>query len=681
MRQGNTPFTQPLSIKQGCGWVLGVVVFAAIYCFALGGAMPKLTAAVIAVALIAMGVGCYLLVVTLIRRAAPGDGSNAAASWFLVANARTATQRTTSAVRSERTCFDVPSESGVVLSVESMRSRLRLPLPLLFCAGVLTSAACSDDDGSGGNSTGGTSAGGSGGGFQTGGSGLGGEFAVGGNGQGGGMPHDICKVPEDGSQDAPTCVETAPAESFAPEVQWTWTAPPADPGSQIVGSFITPLVGNFTDDNGDGEVDLCDTPDVIVTGIRTFSGFSSTAEMFMLSGDTGEEKLKFQGLVDGVMYPAFADIDNDGRPEVITTDTEGRVVAYANDGSIKWTGDVAGYRASTASALCSTIGIYDLEGDGSVEILLGWEVFDSNGHKLFGDPTNAVEHNSTYWCVTPTAADLDGDGELEVLMGHETFRADGTLYWKLDGFTPAHPQVANLDSDPEPEVFLTSRDGITVVEHDGTLKFGPVRPTEPTPSPNCWGKPAVVHDFDGDGIADIAAASCSDYTVYNVSGAGVVPVWTNNVQDFSGLATATGFDFLGDGVAEAIYADETQIYVFDGATGDTSLTSPRASGTLIEYPVVADIDNDSSAEILYVSNYFTGQRVGPTLTVLKDAMDRWIPARRIWNQYSYHVTNVREDGTIPAQMKKSWLNLNTFRTNSQISLGGEDCNPEDPPPR
>src|SRR5262249_39412373 len=172
--------------------------------------------------------------------------------------------------------------------------------------------------------------------------------------------------------------------------------------------------------------------------------------------------------------------------------------------------------------------------------------------------------------------------------------------------------------------------------------------------------------------------TCTDYTVYEVMSNTVVPKWTNNVQDFSGLATATAFDFLGDGVAEAIYADETQIYIFDGKTGVTNLTSPRNSGTLIEYPVVADVDNDGSAEIVYVSNY-SNAAGGVTLTVLRDAEERWIPARRIWNQYSYHVTNVREDGTIPKVMKKNWQLLNTFRTNSQISTTGVDCNPEEPP--
>lgn len=563
----------------------------------------------------------------------------------------------------------------VVMPRAARSGHRRLASWLFVGASVLASVGCADDAQT---PSGGAAAGGA---PSTGGSGFGGQgFGDGGNGAGGDAPQNLCKVPDEGSDDAPTCVETAPADSFDPEVQWTWTAPPPIDGGFYSGTFVTPLVGNFTDDNSDGAVDLCDVPDVVVTGIQTFGNSTSTAEMYLLSGDTGEEKLKFEGLVDGLMYPAFGDIDNDGLPEVITTDTSARVVAYSNDGTLKWTGDTAGYRTSTSSGLCTTIALYDLDGDGSTEILVGFEVFDATGKKLFGDPTNAAEHANTYWCVTPVAADLDDDGKLEVLMGHETFRADGSLYWKLEGFKPGHPHVANLDSDPEPEVFLTNPDGITIVEHDGTLKFGPIRPTDPTPASNCWGKPAVVHDFDGDGVADIAAATCTDYTVYTVGDAGLTPLWTQNVSDLSGLATATAFDFLGDGVAEAIYADETQIYVFDGQSGQTSLTAPRSSGTLIEYPVVADIDNDSSAEIVYVSNYFDGT-TGPTVTVLKDAMDRWIPSRRIWNQYSYHVTNVREDGTIPQQIKKSWEHLNTFRTNSQISINGEDCDPEEPPPR
>jgi hypothetical protein len=555
----------------------------------------------------------------------------------------------------------------------------RHPLPLggallvaTLGAAVLVACSATNDKRTGGNGDGG-STGGAGG--------LGGGFTGGFNQ--GGDEGPVCKVPPD-NDDAvvPTCDDKAPADSFAPEVQWEWTAPPADPGALFQGSFQTPLVGNFTDDNGDGEIDLCDVPEILVVTVDTFDFGGGTllaqanGTVHALAGDDGQPSFVFQGQVDAFVTPAFGDIDGDGLPELVSTDPQGRIAAWENDGTSKWLGDTAGYRAAFASAQCSTVAIYDLDGDGTPEILFGYEVFDNQGHRLWGIPGNAAELDGQYWCVTPTAADLDGDGNLEVLFGHHTYHHDGTLYWQTSQ-PPSHPHVANLDGDPEPEVFLTNTNGIAVYEHDGALKFGPLRPTDPNPAPNCWGKPAVVHDFDGNGSADIAAATCSDYTVYDVAPADLTIAWSANVSDFSGLATATAFDFLGDAVAEALYADETQIYVFDGVSGNISLTSPRQSGTLIEYPTVADVDNDGSAEIVYVSNYAQGTPAGPTVTVLRDAEDRWIPARRIWNQYSYHVTNVREDGTIPATMKKSWLALNTFRTNSQIGESG-DCIPEPP---
>src|SRR5262249_18527691 len=121
--------------------------------------------------------------------------------------------------------------------------------------------------------------------------------------------------------------------------------------------------------------------------------------------------------------------------------------------------------------------------------------------------------------------------------------------------------------------------------------------------------------------ADIAAASCSHYMVYQVGAQELTPMWSASVQDLTGLATATAFDFLGSGVAEAIYADEKKLWVFDGKTGQVDLTADRTSGTIIEYPVVADIDNDGSAEILFVSNYDRGDTVGPTVTALRDQRD------------------------------------------------------------
>ena len=88
---------------------------------------------------------------------------------------------------------------------------------------------------------------------------------------------------------------------------------------------------------------------------------------------------------------------------------------------------------------------------------------------------------------------------------------------------------------------------------------------------------------------------------------------------------------------------------------------------------VAVIDNDGSAEIVVVSN--GGNQ--PPVQVIRDVEDRWIQARRIWNQHAYHVTNVREDSTIPQFQVPSWQTLNTFRTNAQIE-GGLVCMPRPP---
>ena len=61
--------------------------------------------------------------------------------------------------------------------------------------------------------------------------------------------------------------------------------------------------------------------------------------------------------------------------------------------------------------------------------------------------------------------------------------------------------------------------------------------------------------------------------------------------------------FWGRGIADAVYGDQVSLFVYDGKTGANELTQSRSSGTIIEFPIVADVDNDSSApDILVVSN-------------------------------------------------------------------------------
>ena len=470
-----------------------------------------------------------------------------------------------------------------------------------------------------------------------------------------GVVGPICTVQEDGSG-VGTCSQSAPPDAFEPDVQWEWNG-----AASLTQSIATPLVVNLTDDDANGTIDLCDIPDVIVVA---FAGFGPTGTIVVLSGDDGSEHFQLPNAVDWTVTPAVGDIDGDGLAEIVGATSAGQVVAFEHDGDPKWTS-----AASAGAVEFGGVALADLDADGGVEIMVGGAVYDSDGAQLWSVNEDAGGGIGSL----VTAADLDDDGDLEVIHGRSAYHHDGSAYYTT-GLQPGFPHVADFDGDPDPEIIVMNPDGINLLQHDGTITWQGQRPTGDPPSPfTVWLKPGTVHDFDGDGDSDFATGSANNYATYTISAAAPTISWQAPVLDASGSAGGTAFDFLGDGIAEAMYADETQLFVFDGM-GDALLTTPRQSGTGLEYPVVADIDNDGSAEILVVSNFQTPGG-SPALQAIRDVDDRWIQARRIWNQHTYHVSNVREDGTIPAVEPKSWQQLNTFRTNAQIE-GGGICKPE-----
>jgi hypothetical protein len=269
-----------------------------------------------------------------------------------------------------------------------------------------------------------------------------------------------------------------------------------------------------------------------------------------------------------------------------------------------------------------------IDNDGDVEIIMDRVIVDHLGTTVVSLPEDQFADN-----FTTVAADLDGNGDLEVVIGPNAYHHDGSVYYSNPGLDRGFAQVANLDGDPEPEVLINSYNGLTMLEHTGAVKF-----QNQTPGGGAsWFRPATVHDFDGDSVSEVATSSSNTYVMFEGN---LTVNWTAAVQDGSGWAAGTAFDFDGNGVAEAMYADETNLFVFDG-DGQPLLSVPRSAKTLAEYPVVADVDNDGSAEIVVVSDSgFQNNQTAPTVQVIRDIQDRWIQPRRIWNQHTYHVTNM-----------------------------------------
>jgi len=463
---------------------------------------------------------------------------------------------------------------------------------------------------------------------------------------------DKCKANEEGNGFG-DCTMKAPPDAFEPDVQWSWNGPGAEKES-----LVTPLVANLTDDNGDGAIDLCDVPDIVVT----VTAFPNEGHIYVLDGATGALHFMIPTAITWSINPAIGDIDADGMPEIVAAVGPGfggpsRAIVFEHDGTVKWTNQT-GIPHSQGGAIT----LADLDNDGDVEISMDKLIIDHMGNTLVTLPEGQYADN-----FTTVAADLDGDMDLEIVIGPNAYHHDGTPLFSNPGLERGFAQVADLDGDMLPEVLISSYNGLTMLEHTGAVKFQNLKPG----GGQSWFRPATVHDFDGDQVSEMAASASNVYSV--MEGDGSI-VWSAPVQDASGWAAGTAFDFDGNGVAEAMYADETNLFVFDG-TGKPLLSVPRSARTLAEYPVVADVDNDGSAEIIVVSDAgFANNQTAPTVQVIRDVQDRWIQARRIWNQHTYHVTNVREDGVIPQFEKPWWTTLNTFRTNSQIE-GGEVCIP------
>jgi len=105
--------------------------------------------------------------------------------------------------------------------------------------------------------------------------------------------------------------------------------------------------------------------------------------------------------------------------------------------------------------------------------------------------------------------------------------------------------------------------------------------------------------------------------------------------------------------------------VYDGRTGTVLFSNgDHTSGTLYEYPTVADIDHDGHAEILFVSNFQT--RPFAALTVLEHDGDGWPRSGTTWGTHDFSVTNIDPDGSVPPEPDPSWLTYNMFRARPAV---------------
>jgi hypothetical protein len=539
----------------------------------------------------------------------------------------------------------------------------------------------------------------------------------------------------DGAACVASCQYHPPTGALNAVVKWTW-GPTAMAFPTFTDVWSTPTVGRMYDTNCDGKIDDLDSPSIVFVSGQVGNGGTGPwpANVFkngvlrMLNGRTGQEIWSLPraspasaGFAGNSI--AIGDVDGDGRIDIVAITSEGYVVLIDGDGNVKRTSTTPlAEGASTSFAWGGGLAIADLDRDGFPEIIYGSTVFTTTNNAITlswaGAAGTGGQTEAGYFTELSTAADLDQapNGHLEILAGNTAYNADGSILWQNTILPDGFSGVGDFNGDGKPEAVLVASGQVWLLNGaTGAIELGPFALAGPG-----LGGPPTIADFDGDGHPEIGIAMQTFYSVvkpdYDAGTLGAL--WTSPSHDLSSSVTgSTVFDFAGAGRPSVVYGDECFTWVFDGPTGNVLFAPSHMSFTATEASIVADVDGDGHSEIVMVSNgvspvswecldsdggaptVVNGVKwtPGPVenqsyrgITVFGDVANSWVGTRTLWNEHTYHVSNICDDldqacappnvyGSIPADETENWTVpwLNNFRQNVQ---GSGLFNAPDPTP-
>ena len=452
--------------------------------------------------------------------------------------------------------------------------------------------------------------------------------------------------------DLPSVAE--PLAPFQMTQKWQWNSSDFMPEYNQVMS--TPVVVQLNDDNGDGAIDNNDVADVVVVTFKN-SDYSKGV-VRALSGIDGSELWDYsQGAImaDAAFSPAAADFDGDGIVEIVASSRYESFVSVIDHSGVtkKQISKLnSGWRTTSDTAIA------DVDNDGSLEFVIGDAIYNYDTGSLYNFERSP----------TSTIFDSNNDDLQEVLVGGQLLDNNGAVLWSYTGENQIwFSSVADIDNDKKPEVILSIPSGssspdksrIVALEANGNVKW------EVNTEMSSGGGAQAISNFLGSNAIGIVHAGYTAITMYDINGEAVWSVL--NDDEWSGKLGVSAYDFNGDGIDEVIVQDHYKVRVLNGVNGEILSTVANSTASLWEYPIVVDLEGDDNAELITVSNNYDSRysiNNGVTVYGAADTTKPWKNATRIWNQHSYHQTNIRQDGTVPTVELPSWLNNNTYRSST-----------------
>jgi hypothetical protein len=364
-----------------------------------------------------------------------------------------------------------------------------------------------------------------------------------------------------------------------------------------------------------------------------------------------------------------ADFNGDGIADLAVADSCGSTCGFVSILLGKGDGTFQTHTDFSSSPGPWGIATGDFNGDKIPDLVLThsdapWALTIMKGN---GDGTFQPEHQIATDLATSTvnSADVNGDGKLDLVLtvnsqggpgvflgnGDGTFQAEVTY---VSGAYPLALAIQDINGDGTPDLLVTdwSSNSITALLGNGNGTFSPKTSLPPSPSSSVplSSMAAVVGDFNGDGIPDLALAEgSSDYTNTGVvsvllgKGKGAFQTSVNSNSNGALFAIAAA-DFNGDGRLDVALSNGNGAAVMLG-NGAGGFGAPLQIVNTLATPArglaVGDFNNDGHQDVIVVGNGFV--QTQPIYVVLGNGDGTFQPAKQFWSSTSIPITIAAAD--------------------------------------